>query len=408
MAYITDLSTQDLATAFNPQAWAKEMQLTYFKENVGRILVNETLTAELTAGTRINRPYRKTLKATDYTKGTAISSWNALGGTNEYLDVDQIKLVPSYVDDIDKLQNKWDIAMYAAQDSQKALNNVIDQKIFYTAYSSAYSYISAQDLGGSGTGAYAVGSSNIKNLFSVADRNLTKFNRTSGNRFAVIGPRLLEQLKLDVTGRETAFGDKVYENGFVGPRFGFDVYVSNNLYFVATLTSSSIPVDGETITIDGVTFTWEAHGTACSTAGEVDIGTNEAEAYANLVLAINGTTAGTTATYCEVSDDDRETLNNAGIAAAFDTHTLTITGYGDVVITEDTTNLAVTTNIQYPIFGIKGAMDFVILKEPNVEFRTCENLLGRKIYAWTNYGIKTFTKEKKSLVYAKVDTSSWV
>lgn len=74
------------------------MQLTYFKENVGRALVNETLAAELTDGTRINRPYRKTLKATDYIKGTAISSWNALGGTNEYLDIDQIKLVPSYVD----------------------------------------------------------------------------------------------------------------------------------------------------------------------------------------------------------------------------------------------------------------------------------------------------------------------
>ncbi len=406
MAYITDLSTQDL-TVFNPQHWAKEMQLTYFKENVGRALVNEELRADLVDGTRVNKPYRKTLRGTDYTKGTSISSWNNLGGTNEYLDVDQVKIVPMYVDDLDKLQNKWDVAMIAARDSQKVLNNLIDQKIF-SRYSDAYSYISAQDLGGSGTGAATVNSSNIKNLFSVADRNLTKFNRMPGNRFAAIGPRLLEQLKLDVSGRETAFGDKVYENGLVGPRFGFDVYVTNNLPFSALLTTSSIPVDGETITVDGVVFTWEAHGTACSTAGEVDIGTNEDEAYANLVLAINGTTAGTTATYCEVSDDDRETLNNAGISASYTAHALVISGYGDVVITEATTNCAVTSNIQYPLFGIRGAMDFVVLKEPNVEFRTCENLLGRKIYAWTNYGIKTFTKEKKSLVYAKVDTSAWL
>lgn len=298
--------------------------------------------------------------------------------------------------------------MFAAQDSQKALNNIIDQKIFYTMYAGAYSYISAQDLGGSGTGVVAVGSSNIKNLFTVADRNLTKFNRTSGNRFAAIGPRLLEQIKLDVSNRETAFGDKVYENGLVAPRFGFDIYLTNNLYFVATFTLSGIPADGETITIDGVTFTWEAHGTACSTAGEVDLGTDEATAYANLVLAINGTTAGTTSTYCEVSDDDREILNNASITATYSTNLLTITGYGDVVCTESTQNCVLATNVQYPIFGIKGAMDFVCLKEPNVEFRTCENLLGRKIYAWTNYGVKTFTKEKKSLCYAKIDTSSWV
>jgi hypothetical protein len=406
MAYISNLASQDL-TVFDPEAWSAEIQKTYFKENVARAFVNESLASELTAGTRINRPYRKTLVGTDYTKGTAISSWNALGGTNEYLDVDQIKIVPSYVDDLDALHNKWDMAMQAASDSGRALNNLIDQKIL-SRYQDAYSYISAQDLGGSGTGAYAIGSSNIKNLFTVADRNLNLYNRGLGNRFAVIGPRLLEQIKLDVSNRETAFGDKVYDNGLVGPRFGFDVYLSNNVPFTATITTSSIPVDGETFTIGGVVFTWEAHGTNCSSAGEVDIGTNEAEAYANLVLAINGTTAGTTSTYYDVSDDDREFLQMAGITASFDTHTLTISGYGDVPITETTTNCAVTTNVQYPIFGVKGAIDFVALKEPNVIFRPCENLLGRKIYAWTNYGVKTFTKEKKSLVYAKIDTSSWL
>jgi len=407
MAYISNLASQDLATAFNAQHWAKEMQLTYFKENVGRALVSESLSSQLVDGTRINKPYRKTLAGTDYTKGTAISSWNNLGGTNEYLDIDQIKLVPMYVDDVDKLQNKWDLAMIYAQDSQRVLNNLIDQKIF-SRYSDAYSYISAQDLGGSGTGAVAVGSSNIKNLFTVADRNLTSFNRTSGNRFAAIGPRLLEQLKLDVSNRETQFGDKVYENGFIGPRFGFDLYLTNNIPFTSLFTTSSIPVDGETITIAGVVFTWEAHGTACSTAGEVDIGTTEDEAYANLVLAINGTTAGTTSTYCEVSDSDREILNNTGIVASYTAHALVISGYGDVIMAEATTNCAVTNHIQYPLFGIKGAMEFVCLKEPHVEFRTCENLLGRKIYAWTNYGIKTFNEGKKSLVYAKVDASAWV
>lgn len=97
MSYISNLASQDL-TVFDPQAWAREMQLTYFKENVGRALVNEELRSELTEGTRINRPYRKALAGTDYTKGTSISSWNNLGGTNEYLDVDQVKIVPMYVD----------------------------------------------------------------------------------------------------------------------------------------------------------------------------------------------------------------------------------------------------------------------------------------------------------------------
>jgi hypothetical protein len=42
MAYISNLASQDL-TVFDPQAWAAEMQKTYFKENVARAFVNESL-----------------------------------------------------------------------------------------------------------------------------------------------------------------------------------------------------------------------------------------------------------------------------------------------------------------------------------------------------------------------------
>jgi len=145
-------------------------------------------------------------------------------------------------------------------------------------------------------------------------------------------------------------------------------------------------------------------------AGDVSLGANEAASYANLVLAINGTGTPGASTYIEVSDDDREALILGGITASHNgVHALTISGYGDVVVSIGTTsNVTLTSNTQYPIFGVKGAIDLVVQKEPNIEFRVCENLLGRKIYAWTTYGTKVFTKEKKSLVYAKVDTSNWV
>jgi len=403
---ISDLSTQDL-TVFNQEHWAPQMQLTYFKENVARAFVNEELRNVLVDGTRVNKPYSKMLKDTDYTKGTAISSWNELGGTNEYLDVDTVKIVPSYVDDLDTLQNKWNIAMKAASDSQQILNNRIDQKVL-SLYSNAANYISAQDLGGSGTGAVAISSSNVSNVFTVADRILNKNNRGQSKRFAAIGPRFLEQIKLAVSARETGFGDSVGENGYIGNRFGFELYLSNNIPFSATITTSSIPVAAETFTVDGAVFTWVADGGNADTAGDVSIEDSEDKAYANLVLAINGTTAGTAATYKEMSDDNREKFIFGGITASYTAHALVISGYGDVVISEATTNCAVTTNEQYPLFGVKGAIDFVIQKEPNVSFRTCENLLGRKIYAWTTYGAKVFKKESNSLVYLKNDMSALV
>jgi len=404
---ISDLSTQDL-TVFNAQHWAPTMQEMYFKNNVARALCTEELRDVLVDGTRVHRPYRKIGRDVSYTKGTTITSWNDLGGTNEYLDVDTVRLVPSYVDDLDQLQNKWDVAALTASDSQMLLNNRIDQKVF-SLYGNAGSYVSAQDLGGSGTGAVAINTSNISNLFTVSDRNLNKYNRVGGTKFAAIGPRLLEQIKLGVSSRETPFGDTVGANGMVGSRFGFDIHLTNNIPFSTTVVTSGILTDGQFFYVDGVKFTWEADGGNCDAAGEVDIGTNEDEAYANLVLAINGTTAATADTYYDVSGDDREALILGGITASYTAHALIISGYGDVVISLGTTsNVTSVTTTSYPIFGLKGAIDFVVQKEPHVEFRTCENLLGRKIYAWTTYGAKVFTKEKKSLVYAKVDASDWV
>jgi len=300
------------------------------------------------------------------------------------------------------------MAAIYAKDAQQVLNNRIDQAVL-AEYSNAYSFVSAQDLGGSGTGVASVSLANISNLFTVAGRKLDKYNRGQNKRFSVIGPRLREYLRLAVSGRETAFGDKIGSNGMIGGRFGFDIHYSNNVPFTAVITSNAIGVDAEYFYIDGVKFTFEADGGNCDAAGEIDIGTNEADTMANVVLAINGTTAGTADTYYDVSEDDREALHLGGISASFDTHTLTITGYGDVVIDCDSaSNLTLTSNAQYPLFGVKGATDFVVEKEPNVEFRVAEKRLGKYVYPWMRYGKKTFTKEKKSLVYAKVDTSSWV
>jgi len=395
-------------TTFNAEYWAKEMQYTYIKENVARGFTSETLASQLTDGTRINRPYRSGLRATTYTKGTDISTYNDLTGVNEFLDIDTTPLVAFYVDFIDKIENKWDMESKYARDAMRVLNNGIDQAVF-AEYSNAYSYVSAQDLGGSGTGSAAITTANIANLFTVASRNLDKYNRGPQQRFATVGPRLRETLRLALSGRETAFGEKVGMNGIIGSRYGFDIYFSNNIPFSTTVVTSGIPTAGDLFYVDGVKFTWTATGANCDTAGEVDIEAAEDDAYDNLVLAINGTTAGTTGTYYDVSADDRETLINGGITASYTSNALIISGYGDVVINEaDTHNVTSVTTTSYPMFGVKGSIDLVVEKEPSLDFVRDPDRLGNNVFAWTRYGKKTFTKEKKGLVYAKTDASNWV
>jgi len=394
-------------TAFNAAYWSKKMQGIFFKENLAIALANTELRDELKDGTVIHKPYRSYLVAQDYTKGTEISTFNDLTATDDYLTVNTTKVVPFYVDDLDKIQNKWDSASTYAADSQRVLNNILDQAIL-AQYSNANGYISAHDLGGSGTGSVAITQANIPNLFSVASRKLQAADVPTNDIVAVIGPRLLETLRLYAGGRETSFGDSISANGMVGNRFGFNIVVSNNVPFSAVITISNTPTDGQTITIDGVVFTWEAHASACNSAGEVDIGTSATTAGANLVLAINGTTAGTTDTYYDVSVNDRKKLRKHGISATNNAGVVTIVGYGDVAIVEACDNIALTSNTQYPVFMKRGAIDLVVQKSPGVEFRMAEKRLGRFVYPWTIFGVYTFEQMKDALTYAKVNTADWV
>jgi hypothetical protein len=230
------------------------MQMVFYKENVALGICNTALEAVLVNGTKVHKPYKGSLASQSYSKGVEITSYNVLTSTDDYLNVDTTRVVPIFVDQLDIDQNKWDTASIYAQDAMKALNNTIDQAIL-AEYSNAYSYISAQDLGGSGTGAATVNSSNIMKVFLAAGRQLDKYNRGDQNRFAIIGPRLKAEIIDSVAGRETGFGDTVGANGYIGNRFGFELYFSNNIPFSCAITTSSIPVDGETITVDGVVFT---------------------------------------------------------------------------------------------------------------------------------------------------------
>jgi len=398
-------------TAFNPAYWAKEMQPIFFKECVALGLANAELLEHLRGdGYRVYKPYRSYLASQAYTKGTDITVFNDLVSTEEYLDVDTTRIVPFYVDDLDKIQNKWDAASRFAQDSQRVLNNTLDQAVL-AEYTNARSFISAQDLGGSGTGDATISLSNIPNLFAVAARKLEAADVPTNDVRAVVGPRLMEQIRLYASGRETTFGDTVGDNGVVGKRFGFTIHQSNNVPFTATITfgsTSDKPTNSQHFSIDGVKFTFlSTIGTA---AGNIKLETNATDTMTNLVNAINNTNVDA-ARWVQLSGADRRRFQkHAIVATKASGTTITIVGYGDVAISGigDVANFALTSNAQYPVFMMNKAIDLVTQKSPSVEFRVAEKRLGRYVYPWMYYGKKTFDSMKDGITYAKIDTSNWV
>ena len=398
-------------TAFNEEFWSAEMQQIFFKENVAIMLANTTFREILNRGDTLQKPYRSHPFPVDYTKGSDITSKDRFG-TEESLTVATAKVVPFYVDDIDKVQNKWDMATKYAQDGQRVLNNILDQAVA-SQVTNANSYLDEADVGGTAGTNISVTASNIDKIFTGASRKLDALNIPMANRFALIGPQFLATLRQYIGGKETDFGDIVGANGKIMNRFGFELFYSNNVYYTATWTPANSASAADTVTINGAVLEFVAtvDSDEASTAYiGVDIGGSVATDIDNLVAAINdsGTEGSTYGTYDALNDGARWNLITAGIVATNSSNTaMTIVAYGDIVVAASEAADPWSSQRSQLLFGLKGATDLVIQKKPNIAFRVAEKRLGRYVYPWMLYGIKNFADMDNALVGVRVNASNW-
>ena len=392
-------------TAFNPEFWAAQMQETYLKENVAVGFARTEFKSDLAMGDTLHRPYGSYARVQTYTKGTDITVKD-LSSTDETLTVDTAKVASFYIDDIDKVQNKWDVATEYATMAGRQLSNNIEQAVL-SNYSSAGTTMTGTSIG-EASGAIVMTAANTANIFTGAGRVLNGKKRMSRDRVALIGPRALETIQTYVGGRETGFGDTVSDNGVVANRFGFQLVLTNNLPYTATLTISAAVTDGDTVTINGVVFTFKTTLTGSATLGEVLIGANAAASNANLTKAIDD--SGTVDThYSALSAENRQLIEEAGLDATATSTTTAIAGYGDIVVSETLTDAANVWSAQksFMLMMVRGSIDLVTQVAPNVEFRDAQLRLGRYVHPWTLYGHKLFTRNVDNLVVAQIDASSW-
>jgi len=389
------------------------MQKIFFKENVAIALANTELRELLYDGDVVNKPYRSKPRVATYSKGSDISIEDRFS-TNEYLTVDTAKVVPFYVDDLDKIQNKWSAVDKFAADGQTLLNNILDQAIAGEA-ANAGDYFDDGDLGGTAGNNITVTTSNISELFTGASRKLDQVDVGQSKRFSLIGPRTLETLRLYLAGKDTGFADTVGRNGKVMDRFGFEIYYSNNCYFSARWTPANQPTAGDTITINGAVIEFVADVASLTSTAYIGvlIETNTATTLEHLVACINFAEAtteveGTDWTTADANNDPaRWKLTKAGIVATDGDTYVSIVGYGDIEVAASETADLWSVQQQKLLFGIKGATDLVVQKSPNVEFRKAEKRLGRYIYPWMLYGKKTFADGAEQLLDVRVNASSW-
>lgn len=383
-----------------------------FKKTIFPALASYEEAKTLNFGVKVDRPYRSNVVVENYVKGTAATAQD-LTATSDQLTIDKQKAILMYVDDVDKLQNKWDAARMWAEEAGERLAVAIDAEFLYETLNAANTIDDGDFSGTSGNG-LTVSTSNISTLFGKINRKLDTQNvdMERKKRFIAISPQVWETLWAYLSGKETMFGDKTGEFGNMGRWAGLELFVTNNLTASAVWTPANQPSDGDTITISGVVFTFET-GTL-DAAGKVKSETDLNTTLAHLVAFINGGGAGNgaggaSADGYALSAADQRIVQN--MVAVNGTTFVTVYHKGQSFLTVSGSDAADvwSKKIQHILAGVKGAIDLVIQQEPDVKMAStvASGKRGTNIMPMTVFGTKTFNQGTNEIVNVKVNSASF-
>jgi hypothetical protein len=356
----------------------------------------------LSYGLTVDRPYRSALVAENYTKGTALSAQD-LTATSDTLTINQQKGILAYADNIDKIQNSYDAAMVWSKEMALQLAIIQDAEFLYEARN-ASNTVDDGDLGGTSGNPVNLQTSNIDAVFGRAARELDIANVDLADRYAVISPQVFDVLWNRIAGKESILGDKTSESGMVGRYRGFDLYLSNNLTASVRITPTDNPANGETLVINGVTFTFVS--TIGTAAGNILQTTNTETTIDNLVALINAGGVGDGVNYVSLSDANKKVVQS-WVAVDGTTYLDVYAKGASYMAVSDTADITYSRYAQHNMFGKKGAVDMVVQKEPSVEMSDMLSAgkFGKNIGALTVFGVKTFNKGTSELVDVQIDTS---
>lgn len=415
------------------EVWNKSYQINHDKIPVYPAISNYRLAAGLKKGDTVHRQYSGTLVANDM-DGDGGYTPQAFTDTDETLVINKEYEASVYIKDLDALQADLPLQDQYAKRAMVALFNKIDGDIL-GLYDQFNQTLDDGDLGGTSGNGITPTTNNAKKIFFTAKRLLQKQNimLDNGAQFtgfkseddknamavAVISPELYQFLLEAVDGKDTVFGDTVAQSGHAGRFAGFNLFISNALGYSAVLSMVAQPTDGDTVTVNGVTFTFKT--TLGTTAGNVLIGGSADAARANLAAAIantEGTAASTVSAlskYVELSaanrlliPKNRVTTTNDNTA---DTMALKLTGSGSVAVSETFTDATDTwtaaKQVQHALFGVANSIDVVIQKEPSMTLKDVYRKVGKDVVTWTACGYKVFNDGKAQMIDAWLRTDAY-
>lgn len=393
------------------EVWAKEYQTVWHKMNVAKMITDLSFNSQLRKGDTLQRVYRSTdpndPQIDSYSRGSDITIQD-ITDTAETLVINDEFAKGFYIDDFDALQSNYDQAAAYGRDNAVLLSNKCDADVL-VEYQNATSTVDDGDVGGTDGNGITLTTSNVLDVVSSAKKKLRKLNIPQEELFGVISPEFEEILVQYGAGRDTRGGDEYNRNGYMRDFYGFKLYVSNNLAGSAVLALATNPTADDTVSVNGVTFTFKV---APAAAGEVDIGADADGSRANLAAAINGG-AGAGSDYIEVSTSDRRKLLNVTATNDDTANTLTVVQGGAGVITvaetltDATDEWTTALEKQHCLFGSRGGVTMVMQRTPFIKLQDAQKRFGRYVLNGSLYGIKTFNDGADKLVNVELASSTF-
>lgn len=398
-----------------PEFWAKEAQRSLFVENRAMAIANTQLRNILAGeGRKAHRVIMSYPASSTYTPGTDITA-TPVTGSKETLEVDTFLSSLVTIDDTEEKQSVIGLGSLAMKRMMKDHNNRIEQAVLAQVTNARHS-LDDGNVGGTSGNNMVLSTDVVPQVFVSADTKLDAIDAPKAGRTAVVGSHFMRFLKLQQAGRDTVFGDGVNTRGVVANLFGWDIIESNNLPYTAVLTMVTEPSNNETVTIAGVTFTF--HATLPTTAGGLHATGTVDTTRANFANALNApaTAIAETASagYTPISDEDVFLLRDKRRLTATNnnsTDTLTITGYGDIVVS-DTLSASGDgwgSQRQDSLFCVRGCIDQVVQMPPKIETDREPKQFADIIKSLLGYGVKTYADGAREMVRVKINasTSDW-
>ena len=377
--------------AFIPELWSRRIQYLTRNALVATQICSFEEQPDLKYGDRIHRPYPNDLVVNDYVKYTDTVQQD-LVGTDEYLDIDQSKEISFAIDEVDRIQMKYDLENSYVERAAYRLANDIDGNVLAEVANAKVS-TDAWDIGGTPGNAISLSTSNCLNAIMTAGAKLTANGCEMDKTWAlVVSPKTASVIAQTVAQDWFSLADLALKNGYAGNFAGYKVYSSNNVAHERTISFSTVVATDE-IVIAWVTFTFVS--SLSTTAGTVLKGANDAAALANLAAAVNGA-AGAGTTYVDISAADRAKLK--GVRVSLDGSTWVLSTAWAVAVSSPDSTITVGAAVEHALLCRPGAIDLVM--QQNIDVRKTPLPKQKADYYIISclYGKKSFTEWQERMV----------